>query len=374
MAGSVSWYLLTVEIMAWQGIEGHDAVVSQFRRSLARDRLASTFLFVGPSGIGKRAFAEKLAQTLLCLQTPAEDLAPCGKCPACLQAAAHTHPDLHIVEKPAERSSIPLSLFIGDDAHRMREGLCHDIALRPFMGGRKVAIIDDADYLNEESANCLLKTLEEPPPRSVLILIGTTADAQLPTIRSRSQIVRFRPLEQAIVAQILEARGLASDRQQALRLAEFSNGSVERALELADDELWTFRRELLSRLSVAPLTSVTLARELNALVEAAGKDAAVRRTRARQIVAFAVEFYRQRLRAQTGLKPQGDDDLCGAVRRGVANTATAARASLAAVERSIEALAHIDRNAHQATLLECWLDDLARIEQGGHPVASYGDS
>ncbi len=69
----------------------------------------------------------------------------------------------------------------------MREGLCHDIALKPFMGGRKVAIIDDADDLNEEGANCLLKTLEEPPPHSVLILIGTSAERQLPTIRSRAR-------------------------------------------------------------------------------------------------------------------------------------------------------------------------------------------
>ena len=67
----------------------------------------------------------------------------------------------------------------------MHEGLCHDIALRPFMGGYKVALIDDADYLNAEGANCLLKTLEEPPPRSVLILIGTSPAKQLPTIRSR---------------------------------------------------------------------------------------------------------------------------------------------------------------------------------------------
>ena len=99
--------------------------------------------------------------------------------------------NLILIEKPADKSTIPLAAFLGDDSRRMREGLCHDIALKPFMGGRKVAIIDDADYLNEESANCLLKTLEEPPPNSLLILIGTSADKQLPTILSRSQIVPF---------------------------------------------------------------------------------------------------------------------------------------------------------------------------------------
>src|SRR5581483_1510034 len=130
----------------------------------------------------------------------------------------------------ADRSSIPLALLIGDDAPRMREGLCHDIALKPFMGGRKVAIIDDADALNEEGANCLLKTLEEPPARSVLILIGTSTDKQLPTIRSRCQIVRFGGLEPNTIAEIVASRGLIADVHQARRLAEFSEGSIERAL------------------------------------------------------------------------------------------------------------------------------------------------
>ena len=139
-------------------------------------------------------------------ESPSHGLDPCGTCDSCLQVAARTHPDLLLVSKPADKSFIPLSTFIGDEARRMREGLCHDIALRPFMGGRRVAVIDDADYLNEEGANALLKTLEEPPPSSVLILIGTSADKQLPTIRSRSQIVRFRPLTAEHLEQLLLRR------------------------------------------------------------------------------------------------------------------------------------------------------------------------
>ena len=85
--------------MAWQGIEGHDPVVAKFRRALARNRLASTFLFVGPSGIGKRTFAEKLAQTLLCPELAASEMAPCGVCTSCRQVLAHTHPDLYFHRK-----------------------------------------------------------------------------------------------------------------------------------------------------------------------------------------------------------------------------------------------------------------------------------
>ena len=108
-------------------------------------------------------------------------------------SSSATHPDLHLVSKPADRGFIPLSAFIGDEAHRMREGLCHTIALKPMMGGRRVAIIDDADYLNDESANALLKTLEEPPPRSVLILIAGNLERQLPTIRSPPRSSALHP-------------------------------------------------------------------------------------------------------------------------------------------------------------------------------------
>ena len=346
----------------WQGIVGHDAVVERFRRALERGRLGGTFLFVGPPGVGKRTFALRLAQALLCQARPAEALDPCGQCDSCLQLDAGTHPDLLLVAKPADKSFIPLSAFVGDEQRRMREGLCHDIALKPFMGGRKIALIDDADFLNEEGANALLKTLEEPPPRSLLILIGTSADKQLATIRSRSQIVSFRPLAADVVAELLVAQGVATDRQQALRLAQLAEGSLDRAIELADPDLEQFRQDLLRELARTRLDSLALARRINEFVDAAGKEAAARRGRARQVIRFAVDFFRQRLRAASGLEAAGDPDLCRAVS---AAPPLADLEQLAAlVDRSLEALVHVDRNAHQQTLIECWLDDLAGLEQG----------
>jgi DNA polymerase-3 subunit delta' len=359
--------------MTWQGIEGHDDVVERFRRSLSRGRLASTFLFVGPAGVGKRAFAEKLAQALLCQQAPAEQLAPCGHCTACVQVTARTHPDLILIEKPADKSTLPISLFVGEPERRMREGLCHDIALKPFMGGRKVAIIDDADDLNEESANCLLKTLEEPPPKSVLILIGTSLDKQLPTIRSRCQTVRFRPLEESVVASLLLARQLASTPDEAERLARFSEGSLQRAMELADEELWSFRQQLLRTLAAGKADSVTLAQQVAAFVDGAGKEAPPRRARLRLLAAFVLEFHRQWLRAAVGLTPQGDDVLGGAVQQAAARDAADAPALAALADRTLVALAQIDRNAHLPTLIDCWIDDLARIEQTGQSLPAYAE-
>jgi DNA polymerase-3 subunit delta' len=359
--------------MAWQGIEGHDDVVERFRRCWARGRLASTFLFVGPAGIGKRTFAEKLAQALLCQRVPAAPMAPCGQCTGCVQAAAKTHPDLIVIEKPQDKSTLPLSLFVGSDERRMREGLCHDIALKPFMGGRKIAIIDDADDLSEESANCLLKTLEEPPPQSVLILIGTSTDKQLPTIRSRCQTIRFRPLAESLVAAILKAQGLVASAADAERQAQFAEGSVRRAMELSDEALWNFRAQLLRMLACNALDSVALAQQLAAFVDSAGKEAPPRRVRMRQVAGFAVEFHRQLLRATAGLAPQGDHTLVRAVEEALAIRTLEPECIAALVDRSLVALAQIDRNAHLPTLIDCWLDDLARIEQTGHGEPAYAD-
>ena len=127
------------------------------------------------------------------------------------------------------------------------------------MGGRRIAIIDDADFFNDAGANCLLKTLEEPPPQSVLILIGTSPARQLPTIRSRCQLIRFLPLPEETVARLLVSKGLVTDKAEAARLARFSEGSLQQAIDLADADLWSCRRTLLEKLSAEVLDSMGLA-------------------------------------------------------------------------------------------------------------------
>jgi len=354
--------------MTWQGIEGHDPLVDQFRQALRRGRLASTFLFIGPAGIGKRTFALKLAQALLCEVSREEDLDPCGHCPACQQVAAQTHPDLELVSKPEDRSFIPVELFIGDREHRMREGLCHDIALKPFRGGRKIAIIDDADFLNQEGANCLLKTLEEPPPKSVIILIGTSEQRQLPTIRSRSQIVRFRPLLQETVARLLVSQGLVDDPQTAARLAALSEGSVRRALDLADQQLDEFRASLLAHLSDPQADSIEFAKAMGPFVDQAGKEAPPRRARLIQLFGLAAEFYRQLMRALAGLPIEGDDALIRAVQAAYAVWPGDEEAAAACLERCLEAQSQVLANANLATLIDGSLDDLATIARTGRPL------
>jgi DNA polymerase-3 subunit delta' len=344
--------------MAWHGIEGHDDVVEQFRRALVRGRLASSFLFVGPSGIGKRAFAMKLAQAMLC-ETRAETLLdPCGACPSCTQIAASTHPDISLVSKPDDKAFIPLELLIGEREHRRREGLCHDIGLKPYLGKRKIAIIDDADHLNAEGANALLKTLEEPPPHSVLILIGTSPAKQLPTIRSRCQLIRFRPLPLDVVSKLLVAKGLIADASEAERLARYCDGSIRRALELNDRALWSFRNTLFGRLAEPVLSSVELAKTTAAFIDEAGKEASARRVRFRQVTGFAAEFYRELLHVQCGTSGSNDRELREHVTRALERGQNSPETTAARLDRCLDATAQIDRNANQSTLIECWLDDL----------------
>lgn len=340
-------------------IEGHDRVFERFRSTLARGRLASTFLFVGPPGVGKKRVALHIAQSLLCETYAGRQLEVCGHCPDCQMVQAGTHPDLFVIAKPADRAEIPVELFIGDREHRMQAGLCHDISLKPFRGGRRIAIIDDADHLNEEGANCLLKTLEEPPPRSVLILIGTSEQKQLPTIRSRCQVVRFEPLATELVARLLVARGVVDSPDAARSLAELSGGSVQRGADLADDDLREFRLKLLGLLAQGTFFAVDFAKDLHKFVESAGKESAVRRVRLRQLIGFAAQFYRELMCALAGKQPQGDPPLREAVARAVTRWRGDEETAAAALDRCLLAESQNDANANFATLIECWLDDLS---------------
>src|SRR4029078_11494098 len=220
-------------------------------------------------------FALKLAQSLLCERVPSQQLAPCGDCSTCRQVLSLNHPDLEIISKPPDKAFIPLEALIGDAEHRMRAGLCSNIALKPYSGRRKVAIIDDADYLNKEGANCLLKTLEEPPPDSVLILIGTSEQRRLPTIRSRCQIVRFAPLAEGDVADLLVEKGLCPDASTARASAAYSEGSLDRAVWLTDIGGLECRAEVLRILRQAEFELQPAAKMISQFVEEAGKESAL---------------------------------------------------------------------------------------------------
>lgn len=358
--------------MSWNDILNHERPRARFQESVARNRLASTYLFVGPGGIGKRTFALKLAQGLLCSENAADSIDPCGNCAQCQQVAAQTHPDLIYVSRPPGKAFIPLELFIGKPDHRRQSGLCHDIGLKPFHGGRKIAIIDDADFLNIEGANSLLKTLEEPPANSLLILIGSSEQQQLPTIVSRSQIVRFDRLLTDEVLRILNRLGPAELETEIPfeELARVSSGSVELAREQADPDVYEFRRELFRRLATLDPAALQYANEIEAFAKAAGKDSASKRNRLVRVGDFAIEFYQALLAAITGAEGRvsPDEFLHDAVNdiasRWHDNVNDGAEIVACCIESTIRLQYQIRANVSSLNALEIWLRDLGRNCRG----------
>jgi DNA polymerase-3 subunit delta' len=199
--------------MAWQGIEGHDAIAERFVAAHARGRISGSYLFVGPPGVGKGTFALALAKSLTC-ERPQPGLVACGGCASCVQADAGSHPDIDVVRKPDDRSTIPLELLIGDDEHRMRQGLCWRILLKPALGSRKVAVIMDADHFSEEAANCLLTTLEAPPDGAAIILVGTALEQFLAAFLLEPRIADGDDLVDQVAVE-LDRQGQAESQPRA---------------------------------------------------------------------------------------------------------------------------------------------------------------
>jgi DNA polymerase-3 subunit delta' len=334
--------------LSWQRVRGHDAVAEGFRRVVRRARLAHAYLFTGPAGVGKHLFALELAKALLC-EGRGEQFEACDVCPSCVQAEAGTHPDLVQAARPPEALEFPIDL--------MRE-VCASFALKSARGRGKAIILDDADDLNEESANCFLKTLEEPPPHSVLILVGSSPDRQLPTIVSRCQVVRFAPLPPEMVDELLRARGV-EDRALRERLVRLSGGSPGQAEALADPALWEFRRTFLAGLTRTPPDTVALAQAWQAFVEEAGKESAAQRRRAQVVLRLLVDFLDDALALSLGGTPRrtGPEDaeaLAGLVKR------LDAEALLELLERCLEADTQVDRRVQLVLILEALLDALAQ--------------
>ena len=361
-----------INFMSWDEILGHQPALERFKRSVERGRLASTYLFVGPDGVGKRTFALKLAEALLCEQNSSSELKPCGVCPGCQQVRAQTHPDLVLISKPKDKAFIPVETFIGDKEHRRQQGLCHDIGLKPFRGGRKIAIIDDADFLNQEGANSLLKTLEEPPPKSLLILLGTSQHRQLSTIVSRSQVVRFSALTNQQVLTILERENLLETEDiPAKTLADSSGGSVATAIRLSDSETMEFRRLLFSQLATRDPGRDDFPASVTSFVDAVGKDAAKKRMRLVMVGDFAISFYRRWYQQLAGAEldeQTGDPLISGFVEDGVGpwldrDPGAGAMVAVQCIERTTEMQTQVIRNAGSANVVDAWLRDLGRINR-----------
>jgi DNA polymerase-3 subunit delta' len=254
-------------------VRGHQRARSILSRALARDRLPPALLFAGPDGVGKKLVALAVAHAALCERAPAAE--PCGACRACrgvsaalaperlealrLEADRHPdedlwrnfrlHPDLVLAEgwwlTKTGRPRPEPEIRVG----QVRD-LIAEIAGAPFEARRRVFVVDDAHTMNEAAQNALLKSLEEPPARSHVILVSAAPLGLLQTIRSRCQLLRFGPLTRAAVAAHLAAeRGLPE--AEASQRAALAGGSLGRASLFEGDSYGRLREGLVALLERA---------------------------------------------------------------------------------------------------------------------------
>ena len=254
---------------------GNDEVKESLRRLLSGGRVPGSMLFTGEEGIGKKLFALELAKAMNCRQRIGVEA--CDECSSCKRISRSTFPPFTSDDDNKERmiwsEHADLAMV---RPHKqiirvkpMRE-LEREANFRPFEGAARVFIVEDADYMNDQAANALLKTLEEPPPTSHLILTTSNPTALLATIRSRCQIIRFAPIDAAEVEKFLiEQRSISDD--DARLLARTAQGSIGRALA-GDIETYRDRRETM----LGVLRALTLANDRVDLLHSAESLAAAK--------------------------------------------------------------------------------------------------
>ncbi len=206
---------------------GHRRALARLRRAVDRDRLPHAWLVSGPEGIGKATLAWHLARELLA--------GPAGRerChdpehPLFRQVASGAHPELYLLQRGDGRERRSEEILVGDV-----RALLERLATTPSLAGRRVVMVEEADRLNRNAANALLKMLEEPPPRVVFLLVAAMPAALPATIVSRCARLALRPLAEETVTEALEAL-LGLPREEARRLASLSGGAVGRAVALAE--------------------------------------------------------------------------------------------------------------------------------------------
>jgi DNA polymerase-3 subunit delta' len=261
----------------FRDIAGHARLRSLLAAAAHRGTLPPSLIFAGPEGVGKRRTAIALAQLLNCPSPGDEGLDACGVCPSCRRIARGVHADVMTIE-PEVSGSIKID--------QVREAI-ERAAYRPFEGRRRVVIVDDADALQPEAQNALLKTLEEPPPSSVFVLVTARPDLLLTTVRSRCQRARFGRLTAADVASVL-VRDFKVDPAEARAAASAGDGTVRSAIERDSESAEVVREAAVGLLQVAARASEP-GRRLDAakLLGSGGRGASERDVVARRLTAVA---------------------------------------------------------------------------------------
>jgi len=244
---------------------GHEWAVDMLRQHIAREAVRHAYLFSGPPGLGRRTLALRFAQALNCPQ-PTAPGQPCGTCRDCKQIEAMQHPDLSVVQAETEGGTLKV-----DQVREVRRAL----SLKPYQAKYRVTLFLRFQEASEGAANALLKTLEEAPGHAILILTADNPEGLLPTITSRCEVLRLRPLQVEAIEAHLKSHG--AETENAHLIAHVSSGRPGYALRLLDDETaLEFRAERLADL--AGLLASTRVQKFNYAEKLAKDKEAMRQT------------------------------------------------------------------------------------------------
>ncbi len=335
--------------MPFSELVGQDRAVGMLRAALSRGALHHALLLSGPEGVGKGTAARLLAQAANCEGPRAPPADSCGGCVPCRKIARGAHPEVLVVseERTMAREGrwepkggrTPSKDIVVD---QVRELVDRRLSLRRFEGRRRFVIVDPAEAMNPQAQNALLKTLEEPPEDTTLVLVSAAADSLLPTVRSRCLRVPFLPLPAALLEERLAAGGRPAP--QARLAAALAGGSLGRALSLDAATLEDRRRAVEEVASLGPED----ARPWIAFARERGAD----REAARETCQLVLVWLRDVLARLSG----GAGAALALVDLAPATEAAAARIgpteALRRVEWTRRAMAALDQNAGPALALE----------------------
>lgn len=204
-------------------IIGHEQIIEHLTNAVTMDKVSHAYILNGPDKSGKRMLAEAFAMTLQCEK---KGSSPCLDCHSCKQAMNHNQPDIIYVQHEK-----PNTVSVDD----IREQVNRDIDVKPYSSPYKIYIIDEAEKMNVQAQNALLKTIEEPPAYAVLLLLTTNADLFLPTIRSRCVTLNLKAVPDEVIRRYLMEKCGVPDYQADVCVA-FAQGNVGKAMALASSE------------------------------------------------------------------------------------------------------------------------------------------
>lgn len=204
----------------YSDIIGHEDIVKHFKSSIELGKVSHAYILNGEKGSGKKTLAAVVAKSLQC---EAGEPDPCGTCKSCLQAETGNQPDIIWVnhEKPNVIS-----------VDEIRSQILNDISLKPYSSRYKIYIVPDAQLMNQQAQNAILKTLEEPPEYAIIMLLTNNVDKFLPTIISRCIVLNFRPVEPLHMMDYLMTQ-IGVDKEKARFCTDFAQGNLGKAVRLA---------------------------------------------------------------------------------------------------------------------------------------------